>query len=255
MKKPNVTAIAAISTAALLCCGNASARLFESDSGDVRIAGIPMVLQKGRSFCAPATMVRVLQYYGVEADQQTLADQAGCTEESGTDVENMLEVVAKICSDLKMQVDTIVGFDYDRHADKIAKYNKIAKAQGKRHLKLSERHIDLSSAFADADIGILRQTASPRELRRFANTVRKHINTESPLIWGIVLGIAPETDIAPYTRGGHLRLIIGYNDKTGEIVYSDPWGPKHAVKHMPIADAYAITMSMHALKPANAQKK
>ena len=246
---------AAIAAAALLCYGAADARLFEADSGDVRITGIPMVLQNGRSFCAPATMVRVLRYYGIVADQQALAEQAGCTEESGTDVENMLAVIAKICDGLNMKVDAILGFDYDRHAAKISKYNRIAKARNKPTLKLGKRHIDLSAAFADADIGILRETATPRELRKFAGTVRKHVGEETPLIWGMVLGIAPERNMAPYTRGGHLRLIIGYNDKTDEIVYSDPWGPKHAVKHMPMADAYAITMSLHALKPTQARDK
>lgn len=227
----------------------AQARVFESDSGDVRITGIPMVLQIGRSYCAPATMVRVLRYYGIEAEQKILAERAGSTDDNGTDVGKMLEEVSKICAGYNLKVEAVMDFDYARYADIIAKYNAMAAKRDSPALGLNEKHIDLSKTFANADIEILRQTATKRDLRAFSKTVRGHVRGETPLIWGVVLGIAPEPDIAPYTSGGHLRLITGFNDKTSEIIYSDPWGPKHATKRMPLADAYAITMSLHALAP------
>jgi uncharacterized protein YvpB len=222
-------------------------RVFKADNGDVRITGIPMVLQTGRSSCAPATMVRVLRYYGIDVDQEELANRVGSTEDNGTDVGKMLDEVAKICSNYNLGVKTIIGLDYSRFAKIIAKYNIMARKLKHPELSISEDHIDLSETFKTSDIKILRSTASKRELVKFAKTVEGHIENNSPLIWGIVLGIAPEPDIAPYTSGGHLRLIIGYNEKTAEIIYSDPWGPKHERKKIPLADAYAITMSLHTL--------
>lgn len=236
--------------ASLVALPLAQARVFESDSGDVRIIGVPMVLQIGRSYCAPATMVRVLRYYGIEADQETLAQRVGSTEDNGTDVGKMLDEVSKICAGYNLKVETIMGFDYKRYAAIIAKYNAIAVKRGSPVLELDEKHIDLSNTFAKADIEMLRKTSTKKDLRAFAKTVREHVLAETPLIWGAVLGIAAEPDIAPYTSGGHLRLIIGFNDKTKEIIYSDPWGPKHATKRMALADAYAITMSLHALASA-----
>ena len=71
-----------------------------------------------------------------------------------------------------------------------------------------------------------------------------------PLVWGVMVGLYPE---APplHVRGafGHVRLIVGQNTKTDEILYSDTWGPGHECKRMPTSDAWAMTVSLHVLKP------
>ena len=48
---------------------------------------------------------------------------------------------------------------------------------------------------------------------------------------------------------GHMRLIVGYNQKTHEILYSDSWGPNHALKRMPETQAWAMTKGLLVLKP------
>ena len=53
----------------------------------------------------------------------------------------------------------------------------------------------------------------------------------------------------PQTFGGHMRLIIGYNAKTKEILYSDSWGAGHELKRMPEDWAFAITHDAFYLKP------
>lgn len=35
--------------------------------------------------------------------------------------------------------------------------------------------------------------------------------------------------------GGHIFLIVGYNEKTGEIAISDSWGPKFSERWVPEA--------------------
>lgn len=46
-----------------------------------------------------------------------------------------------------------------------------------------------------------------------------------------------------------MRLIIGYNRKEGELLYSDSWGRGHEEKRMALDDAWAITTNLYAIKP------
>jgi hypothetical protein len=46
-----------------------------------------------------------------------------------------------------------------------------------------------------------------------------------------------------------MRLIIGYNDKTREIVYTDTWGAGHEYKRMSVENAWTITDAALYLKP------
>ena len=46
------------------------------------------------------------------------------------------------------------------------------------------------------------------------------------------------------------RLVIGYNQTTDEIIYTDSWGPGHEFKRMSAANAYTATMHLITLKPS-----
>jgi hypothetical protein len=163
----------------------------------------------------------------------------------------MLGIVARSCAQYGIEVETLVDFDYARYRRTILAYNRLARKAGAKRLWFTDRgHLDLAKTFETADIGLLRRTFGRRERAAFRKAVQGGIDAGAPLIWGVVLGIAPEPELAPYGRGGHLRLIIGYNAATEEILYADPWGPGHALKRMPLADAQAITMSLHRLKRA-----
>ncbi len=240
---------AAIASLLLLHALHSEARLFKSDSGDHRLVGIVMEQQIGRGYCAPATMASVFNYHGIKSDQKTIAQDVGCSDDSGTDVEAMLDVISRSCSEYGLTIDRIIGFDYLRYKRIIVQYNTFAKKRGVKKLWFSDSGVlDLSRTFSSANLDILKKTASQRDVDTFIRSVRQRIDANTPLIWGVVLGIAPEPELSPYSKGGHLRLIIGYNDKAQEILFSDPWGIGHELKRMKIEEAYAITMSLHALR-------
>ena len=46
-----------------------------------------------------------------------------------------------------------------------------------------------------------------------------------------------------------MRIIVGYNPTTKEILYSDSWGQGHEEKRMPVDDAWAITNGLSSLQP------
>ena len=81
----------------------------------------------------------------------------------------------------------------------------------------------------------------------FVRDVKEKINKGVPLLWAVVLGKVKEGKL-PQMLGGHMRLIIGYNDKTNEILYSDTWGAGHELKRMSVDDAWAITLLVYTLE-------
>ena len=47
-----------------------------------------------------------------------------------------------------------------------------------------------------------------------------------------------------------MRLIIGYNEKNDEIIYTDSWGAGHEYKRMKTTDAYSVSMNLITIKPS-----
>ena len=84
--------------------------------------------------------------------------------------------------------------------------------------------------------------------KKFLAGVRTQVDQGIPVFWGVMLGMFPEPGF-PQTRGGHMRLIIGYNAETHEILYTDSWGAGHELKRMPEDWAFAITHDVFFLKP------
>jgi hypothetical protein len=103
--------------------------------------------------------------------------------------------------------------------------------------------------FAAADREILRDTRlATADYQRFEKEIKANIDQGIPLLWALILGVYPETNI-PQLAGGHMRLIIGYNEKSKEILFSDSWGADHAKKRMPIDEAFTMTTALQLLAP------
>ena len=77
----------------------------------------------------------------------------------------------------------------------------------------------------------------------------KNIQEGIPVIWCVMLGIMPEEKLSLQSKGGHMRLIIGFNEKNKEILYTDTWGIGHELKSMPIQYAWTITNRLLYLLP------
>jgi hypothetical protein len=46
-----------------------------------------------------------------------------------------------------------------------------------------------------------------------------------------------------------MRLIIGYNTATNEILYSDSWGAGHELKRLGLAEAFCATHGIYSIQP------
>ena len=217
------------------------------------IGGVPPIVQKSPAYCAPATLARALEFAGKPVPQGTLALCGGCTPDGGSDVAAFYRALEPLLRGKGLRLRAIVSVDPVRAFSLAREYNRLAKPRGLFPLAVPDAFVpatvDLGKLFGRADPAVLREAAAPR-LSAFRRAVVREISSWRPMLWGVVLGVVPEPNVAEGSRAGHLRLIVGYEDGGDTVLYSDPWAPDCPVKRMSAADACAITHALHVLEPA-----
>ena len=226
-----------------------------------------MVDQGQKGYCAVAASERVLRYYGVDVDEHEIAQAAGTSAEGGTSTRGMKDSVQAIGRKYKLATVVTYG-DFEKPAGEriaglvkeVANYNKAAKKLKKKeiaedvYIRREGNTIYYSYRDADAamDPEVLRDMkvngAQRSKFTRFMKDVRDQVNKGIPLFWGVTLGTYPEPE-STQSRGGHIRLIIGYNDRKKEILYTDTWGAGHELKRMPAEWAWTISHCLLYMKP------
>ena len=223
--------------------------------GDVWIEGVPMVDQGQKGYCACAVTERVLRYYGSDVDEHQIAQMAGSSAQRGTGVEEMIQAVRTLGQKCKLGFRSIVSMsgsvkDIEKEVEK---YNKAAKSMKAPQIDMRScmrGHTIMVNQIRDQmrpDV-VMKMRVKDARYGKFLSGVRSQVDEGVPVFWGVTLGLFPERGL-PQTRGGHMRLIIGYNAKTHEILYSDTWGAGHELKRMPEDQAFAITHDAFLLKP------
>jgi len=227
------------------------------ENGDVKIVDIPMVDQGERGYCVVASVERVMSYYGATVDQTELAQIANSDASQGTSTEAMAGSLNKLTGRLGVKVKTLVGLDVDEFLKIIDEYNRAAKrgktGQEKRSAEIRAIEgnvIDVSKCYQQMDPAIYREIRLKKtaDVTKFQRDILKNIDEGIPLLWSVNIGMVPEGDLKQY-KGGHMRLIIGYNAAKKEIIYSDSWGPGHEEKRMSLEDAWVITAALYSLQP------
>lgn len=218
----------------------------------VVIEGIPMVDQGEKGYCAVATAARVFSYYGSEhVDQHELASAADTDAGGGTSFSDMKDAIKKIGSKFQVKVRQIDAFEDIADYTKLIKaYNREARKNDKP--KMSEDPSQIVDIWEKADPDVLRKVRAgkPADVEKWMKPVRAWINVGVPILWSLELGIVPEPMRGSQSRGGHMRLIIGYDDETQMILFSDSWGAQHVCKEMPMADAAAVSKGRCILIPS-----
>ena len=216
------------------------------------IANMPMVDQGQKGYCAVATTERIMRYYGSEISEHLLAGIVNSSATAGTDAYQMLQVLKQAGVTLGLNVRVLSDFTVRGFQQMIEHYNHAAKRARKKEIILGPS-INISEIYQKMDPEILlnvRCKDMRPDYQAFQRDMKQKIDSGIPLLWGVELGLYPESDL-PQKGGGHLRLIIGYNQKKGEIVYSDSWGAAHARKTMSMDQAWAMTTMLAALEMRN----
>ena len=235
--------------------------------GDVFIDNVPMVDQGQKGYCAVASAERVLRYYGVDVDEHELAESAGTRAEGGTPILGMKQSVEAVGRRYKLATVVCYG-DFEKSAeariagicDEVKAYNKAAKKLKKPAItddmfiyhQGNTTYYSYSKVDAAMDAEVLKEMKvngmQKSKYTKFVKDIREQVARGIPLFWSVKLGIYPEPGLLQ-VNGSHLRLIIGYNDKKREILYTDSWGAGHELKRMPADWAWTISRCLMYMKP------
>ena len=185
------------------------ARVTRRPNGDVVIDRIPMVNQGPKGYCVPATFERMLRYAGIPADMYELAAIGGTDFGGGTNVAELVEALGRTVrqagrklEEVKVEAPTALA---------LAKYVD----EGRPLLWSLASTPEFNSL---ADVYSSARPADGADLKTWAAERKK-----------LTGGLSRDR------TAGHLCLIIGYNRATGEIAFSDSWGPKFAERWLPAA--------------------
>jgi hypothetical protein len=231
-------------------------------TGDVWIANLPMVDQGQKGYCAAAASERVLRYYAIEVDQHQIAQLADTAAEGGTTLEGMAKAVSKVGRQFQLDKKELIApdsegsFEKSDHAKLLEEYNAVAKKKKAPQIDwkmyTANYVVDVQEIWREMDPEILLAARSGQKqaMNQFVRNVALYVDQGVPLLWSCLVGMYPEEPpLGEKGAFGHVRLIIGYNTKTKEILYSDSWGPDHALKRLPLDQAWAMTKGVIVLKP------
>ncbi len=247
---------AAVSKTVTVHAADLPARVVKDADGGEWLPKIPMVDQGRKGYCVTAATERVLRYYGVDVDQNELAQIANTSTTGGTSTSEMVAALRKLAGRFRVNVITEDELTYPLFLQEINDYNRVArnapKSAGVTLIDTRASSLSYDTVVNQMNGEVLREARTklnPAFVTKFEHDIQGHIERGIPLLWSVSLGLLPETKLPPQTRGGHMRLIIGYNARTKEVYYSDTWGLGHELKKMPLADAWTITDGLFTLEP------
>lgn len=185
-------------------------------NGDVIIKDMPMVNQGPKGYCVPATWERVMRYMAIPADMYVLA-MAGDTKAGGG------TSVAAIVAGARESV-----------------------TRGGRRLDPENAKISIRTVakFIDRGLPIMWTMYSMPDVNATLNArVKERSGMSDPSLWSRQLDPVRKAakKIATDPQQGHMCMIIGYNEKTGEVAISDSWGPQFAERWLTEEEANAIS--------------
>lgn len=188
----------------------------ERRGDEIFIRGIPMVDQGAKGYCVVASAQRLFEYYGISCDMHQLAQIAGSDPDRGTSSLAINEELGAIDHLFKTRFACLAVRDRN---------GLVELVEGK---------------YVGPEI--------PEAA--FHGMIRKSIDEGIPLLWSLEVGLFPEEPpLKEQTSGGHMRMIIGYNTKANQLIFSDSWGAGHEHKTMEANDAYRATHGLFVMKP------
>ena len=187
-----------------------------TDNGNVFIKDLPMVDQGSKGYCVVASAQRLFEYYGIACDMHQLAQLAESDPEQGTNSIYINRQLGKIDYLFKTRFSCFA----------VSHENSLVELKDGKYVgdKISRRAYD--------------------------KFIKKNIDKGIPILWSMTLGLKPEKPaISPQVSGGHMRMIIGYNEKEKLTIFSDSWGSGHEFKSMDADDAYRVTTGLYLMQP------
>ena len=173
-----------------------------------------MVDQGPKGYCVPATAERCMRFLGIQADMYLLAMVGETSIGGGTSVDVLLSNIGR---DIKRK-----GRSFEIET-------------GELKMRDIQRSID-------DGIPIIWAIQSTKEFNDIA-TARTESRKSDP--WdaykaSVAAGIE-DPQLYPANDRGHVVIIIGYNEETNEIAFSDSWGERFLERWISIPEGEIIS--------------
>jgi len=193
---------------------NFAANVKRSSNGDVFIDDVPMVNQGRKGYCVPATVERLLRYFGVSGvDMHQLAEKYRTGVGGNTRADRMFHGSRQLLGDYGLRLREVGGLK--RHA--VVKY-------------------------VDQGIPVLWFHYSDdafQERINFSLVSRKRATPE-----GWKKRLADQKRLRRSNKGAHVALLIGYNRDTDEFAVSNSWGERYRIAWVRFADMEQVDARM-----------
>lgn len=202
-----------------------SARVERRANGDVILRDMPMVDQGPKGYCVPATWERAMRYMGIPADMYVLAMAGGTRAGGGTSGDDIAWAVR----------DAVTG---------------AGRRMESPTVKLTP---DGVAGFIDEGLPVMWGMFSTDEFNAAADErMRRRKDMGAPASWSAGLeGV--RKDAKKWRKdpeAGHICMIIGYNEQTGELAVSDSWGPQFAERWITAEEAKAVSQDhFYVIRP------
>lgn len=249
------------------------------------IENIPMCIKGESSSSEAASAEMLFSYLKMPIDQREIAATMSADSSQQGPFTALRTSLIKLAPPRVFSRNVIREFDWKRWRRLLNDYNLSARASGRPSIN-NGRSRNPDVALRKMDVAWLKKSlARGQTITKFHNDIKRYLVRGVPILWGVQLGIVPESDIplsyyddseedrlasdssqkgdflasngtaarkASHSRtwvGKHMRLIVGYDADTREVLYTDPWGEQHTRKRMSLVDANAITLSLYAVQP------
>lgn len=214
-----------------------------------KLKDVPMVDQGQKGYCVSATVERVMKYFGARVDQYEMAQITNTETGGGASSAAMTDSLKKLTARLGVKVKDIIAWDARDMPRTIADYNRATK-RGKLAPEIPPNIYVVEEIYRRMKPELYKEVRLKQsaDFGKFQREVQRSIDEGIPLIWSVIVGMVAEKEI-PQAFGGHMRLIIGYDNAAKEIIYSDSWGYGHEEKRMTMEDAWAMTTDLSQILP------
>ncbi len=212
---------------------------------------IPQVSQK-KSFCVPATVSMVLRYYDANISQKKLAKLF----ETGKDGTDPNMILAKLNDEqfsdfTPKRIYALTTDEYEKAVNAALDHPEMKRKNRKKLDKLFPGGDPREVLYLIPPEVALKAMPAARTpcAEAIKAGLKEYINAGIPILWSVFMGFDPEERCAE----GHMRLIVGYWEKAGEItriIYRDSWGRRADKKEMDFDNAVIMTMGMYVIIPS-----
>jgi len=196
-----------------------TSRVQRRPNGDVVVADIPMVNQGPKGYCVPATWERVMRFMGVPADMYVLAMAGNTGAGGGTSGQDIMWGARDAITRAGRRLDG-------------------------PSLKLQPAAV---AKFIDRGLPIMWAMYSTPEMNRAVNgrLAARQAMTD-PSSWAALLAGAREAakKMTKDRETAHLCMITGYNKQTGELAFSDSYGPDFEERWITVEEAEAVSQGL-----------